>query len=68
MPDRRRVAVVVTPLLALLAALLVGWNGVAAQAPDPLTLTITASRVRVHGGDAQPGDLDDHGRGTPPTP
>ena len=45
MPDRRRVAVVVTPLLALLAALLAGWNGVAAQAPDPLTLTITASRA-----------------------
>ena len=65
MPDRRRVAVVVTPLLALLAALLVGWSVAAAQAPDPLTLTITAEPRRVHGGDAQPGDVGDQG-GTPP--
>ena len=54
MPDRRRVAVVVTPLLALLAALLAGWNVAAAQAPDPLTLTITAERSECTAGTLNP--------------
>ena len=44
MPNRRRFAVVVMPLFALLAAFLAGWGVAAAQAPDPLTLTITAER------------------------
>ena len=65
MPDRRRVAVVVTPLLALLAALLAGWNGVAAQAPDPLTLTITASRAECTAGTLNPVTWTITG-GTPP--
>ncbi len=46
MPDRRRFAVVLTPLLGLLAALLLGWSGAAAQAGDPLTLTLTAERAQ----------------------
>ena len=44
MADRRRLAVIAAPLLALLAAVLAGWSVAAAQAPDPLTLTITAER------------------------
>ena len=54
MPDRRRVAVVGTPLLALLAALLVGWSVAAAQAPDPLTLTLTAERSECTAGTLNP--------------
>ena len=65
MPDRRRVAVVVTPLLALLAALLVGWSVAAAQAPDPLTLTITASRAECTAGTLNPVSWEISG-GTPP--
>ena len=44
MPDRRRLAVVAAPLLGLLVAVLAGWSVAAAQASDPLTLTITAER------------------------
>ena len=65
MPDRRRVAVVVTPLLALLAALLAGWSVAAAQAPDPLTLTITASRAECTAGTLNPVTWTITG-GTPP--
>ena len=65
MPDRRRVAVVVTPLLALLAALLVGWSGAAAQAPDPLTLTLTAERAECTAGTLNPVSWEIEG-GTPP--
>ena len=65
MPDRRRVAVVGTPLLALLAALLAGWSVASAQAPDPLTLTITASRADCTAGTLNPVSWEIEG-GTPP--
>ena len=45
MHTRRRVTAVAMPLLALLAALLLGASVATAQAPDPLTLTITAGRA-----------------------
>ncbi|MDE2640800.1 MAG: hypothetical protein OXI03_09490, partial [Chloroflexota bacterium] len=54
MADRRRFAVVAAPLLALLAALLLGWSVAAAQAPDPLTLTITAGRSECTAGTLNP--------------
>jgi hypothetical protein len=54
MPDRKRFAVVVMPLLALLAALLLGWSVAAAQAPDPLTLTLTAERSECTAGTLNP--------------
>ncbi len=65
MPDRRRVAVVVTPLLGLLAALLLNWSVAAAQAPDPLTLTITAGRAECTAGTLNPVSWEITG-GTPP--
>ena len=65
MPDRRRVAVVVTPLLALLAALLLNWSVAAAQAPDPLTLTLTAERSECTAGTLNPVTWEIEG-GTPP--
>ena len=65
MPDRRRVAVVVTPLLALIAALLLNWSVAAAQAPDPLTLTITAGRAECTAGTLNPVSWEIEG-GTPP--
>ena len=65
MPDRRRFAVVVTPLLALLAAMLLGWSVAAAQAPDPLTLTLTAERAECTAGTLNPVTWEISG-GTPP--
>ena len=65
MPDRRRAAVVLTPLLALLAALLAGWGVAAAQAPDPLTLTIAAERSECTAGTLNPVSWEISG-GTPP--
>ena len=65
MPDRRRAAVVLTPLLGLLAALLAGWGVAAAQAPDPLTLTIAAERSECTAGTLNPVTWEISG-GTPP--
>ena len=65
MPDRRRFAAGVPPLLALLAALLLNWSVAAAQAPDPLTLTITASRAECTAGTLNPVTWTITG-GTPP--
>ena len=65
MPDRRRFAVVAAPLLGLLAALLLGWSVAAAQAPDPLTLTITAERAECTAGTLNPVTWEISG-GTPP--
>ena len=62
MPDRRRVAVGRPPLLALLAALLMGWSVAAAQAPDPLTLTLTAERAECTAGTLNPVVGDQGGR------
>ena len=51
MPDRRCFAALATPLLALLAALLLGWSVAAAQEAGgdatelPLTVTLTSSRA-----------------------
>ena len=65
MPDRRRFAAGVPPLLALLAAMLLGWSVAAAQAPDPLTLTITAERAECTAGTLNPVTWEIEG-GTPP--
>ena len=54
MPDRRPFAAGVPPLLALLAALLLNWSVAAAQAPDPLTLTLTAERSECTAGTLNP--------------
>ena len=65
MADRRRFAIVAAPLLALLAALLLGWSVASAQAPDPLTLTITAERSECTAGTLNPVSWEISG-GTPP--
>ena len=65
MPDRRRFAVIATPLLGLLAALLAGWSVAAAQEPDPLTLTITAERSECTAATLNPVTWEISG-GTPP--
>ena len=65
MPDRRRFAAGVPPLLALLAAMLLGWSVAAAQAPDPLTLTLTAERSECTAGTLNPVTWEISG-GTPP--
>ncbi len=54
MPGCKRLAIVATPLLALIAALLLGWSVAAAQAPDPLTLTLTAERSECTAGTLNP--------------
>ena len=54
MHGRKRFAFVAMPLLGLLAALLLGWSVAAAQAGDPLTLTITAERAECTAGTLNP--------------
>ena len=65
MANRGRFAVVATPLLGLLAALLAGWSVAAAQEPDPLTLTITAERSECTAATLNPVTWEISG-GTPP--
>ena len=65
MLDRRRLAVVAAPIVGLLAALLAGWSAAAAQAPDPLTLTLTAERSECTAGTLNPVSWEIRG-GTPP--
>ena len=65
MSDRRRFAFVATPLLGLLAALLLGASVATAQAPDPLTLTLTAERAECTAGTLNPVTWEISG-GTPP--
>ena len=65
MHGRKRFAFVATPLLGLLAALLLGASVATAQAPDPLTLTLTAERSECTAGTLNPVTWTITG-GTPP--